>query len=629
MANNNWSVLLKAEIDKAGINSDLQTVQSILNRNTLKMMPKLESASIENQIKSVSSLIAKDLNKTYNLKINSKDVMSALKSVQKEAEAVSKQISTGLNNGFSDLRKQAYQSIGQKSPELTKMADYYKDLEKQATATAEKVNQTFTAMRKNAYQSIGQKSPELTRMAEYYTKMAQEAEKVGNVKQKMDLSSVDASVAKVTSSYERLSKTTTQLDSDFAKLKELQQSLASSSSDEKLVADYEKFNQTLQKVTNQVKTLSAEQNKVSGTSMLSSGKTDFLNKMSAYLRNNSALSKELTTEIKNIMSAVDRVDDASGLRNLEKQFKSVQLQAKATGQTGRSVWGQFRADIKNFSHFIGAGTAVMQAIYQIRNAFKEFKEVDTILTEISKTSGQAREDLESLGKTAYESASAYGRTVTDYLNAVKEMNRAGFYGESGNKMAELSLLAQSAGDMTSELSNDYLLATNAAYRLQGDTQKLNDILDGQDLITNRNAISMQDMSEAMTVVGSQAANSRVGVDELSAAIGTLVSSTRKSGNEVATSLKAIFINLQNVASSKINNTLKAAGTSMTVMKDGIEQLRTPMEILKDLAKTYRELDEADPLKAQITTVIGGKHHADICVCVQKCAQITHLIAGSA
>ena len=619
MANSNWSVLLKAEIDKTGVSSDLKTIQGILDRSTLKMMPKLESASIENQIKSVSSLIAKDLNKTYNLKINSKDVMAALKSVQKEAETVSKQISTSLNNGFSDLRKQAYQSIGQKSPELTKMADYYKDLEKQAAATAEKINQTFTTMRKNAYQSIGEKSPELTRMAEYYTKMAQEAEKVGTVKQKMDLSSVDASVAKVTSSYERLSKTTTQLDSDFAKLKELQQSLASSSSDEKLVADYEKFNQTLQKVTNQVKTLSAEQNKVSGASMLSSGKTDFLNKMSAYLRNNSALSKELTAEIKNIMNAVDRVDDASGLRNLEKQFKSVQLQAKATGQTGRSVWGQFRADIKNFSHFIGAGTAVMQAIYQIRNAFKEFKEVDTILTEISKTSGQAREELESLGKTAYESAMEYGRTVTDYLDAVKEMNRAGFYGESGNKMAELSLLAQSAGSLDPTLANDYLLATNAAYQLQGNVEKLNGVLDGQDLITNRNAISMQDMSEAMKVVGSQAANSRVGVDELSAAIGTMVSSTRKGGNEVATSLKAIFINLQNVASSKINNTLKDAGTSMTVMKDGIEQLRTPMEILKDLAKTYNELDEADPLKAQITTNIGGKHHADFCVYVQKCA----------
>ena len=450
MANSNWSVLLKAELDKNGIQSDLRTVQGILDRSTLKMIPKLEDSSIRNQISSISSLIAKDLNKTYNLKINSNDVMSALKSVEKE---------------FGVTEQQA---------------------------------------------------------------------------------------------------------------KKLQASL-------------------------------------------NIGKTDALNKMSAYLRNNSALGKELTAEIKNIMSAVDRVDNVSGLKNLEKQFKSVQLAAKATGQTGRSWLGQVRKDFSNFATFLGAGTVTMTAINQIRNAFNEFKEVDTILTEISKTSGQAREELESLGKTAYESASAYGRTVTDYLNAVKEMNRAGFYGEAGNQMAELSLLAQSAGDLDSTLANDYLLATNAAFQLQGDIEKLNGVLDGQDLITNRNAISMQDMSEAMKVVGSQAANSRVGVDELSAAIGTMVSSTRKSGNEVATSLKAIFINLQNVSSSKIIKTLEAAGTSMTVMKDGIEQLRTPMEILKDLAKTYNELDEADPLKAQITTNIGGKHHADICVCVQKCA----------
>ena len=313
MASTDFIVKLIAQIDKSGLPSDVKVIQDILNRSTLKMIPKLEDASIKNQLQSLSSLIAKDFNKKFNLNVNAKDVMSALKSVQKE---------------FGVTEQQA---------------------------------------------------------------------------------------------------------------KKLQASL-------------------------------------------NIGKTDALNKMSAYLRNNTALSKEFTAEVKNIMSAVERVDDVSGLKNLEKQFKSVQLAAKATGQTGRSVWGQVKKDFSNFGTFIGVGTITMQAINQIRNAFNEFKEVDTILTEISKTSGQTREELESLGKTAYESAMEYGRTVTDYLDAVKEMNRAGFYGEAGNQMAELSLLAQSAGDMTSELSNDYLLATNAAYRLQGDTQKLNDILDGQDLI---------------------------------------------------------------------------------------------------------------------------------------------------
>ena len=72
MANSNWSVLLKAELDKNGIQSDLKTVQGILDRSTLKMMPHIEDSSIRNQIQNITSLIAKDINNTYNLKNNSK-----------------------------------------------------------------------------------------------------------------------------------------------------------------------------------------------------------------------------------------------------------------------------------------------------------------------------------------------------------------------------------------------------------------------------------------------------------------------------------------------------------------------------------------------------------------------------
>ena len=437
MANSNWSVLLKAELDKNGIQSDLRTVQGILDRSALKMIPKLEDSSIRNQISSISSLIAKDLNKTYNLKINSKDVMSALKSVEKE---------------FGVTEQQA---------------------------------------------------------------------------QKLQAS-------------------------------------------------------------------------------LNIGKTDFLNKMSAYLRTNTALSKEFVAEIKNIMNAVERVDDVSGLKNLEKQFKSVQLAAKATGQTGRSWLGQFRNDIKNFSQFIGAGTAVMQAIYQIRNAFNEFKEVDTILTEIAKTSGQAREELESLGKTAYESASRWGVAATDYLKVVQEMNRSGFTGKKGEDMADLTMMAMSAGDLDANLAQKYILATNAAYGYKASVEDITKALDMQNILTDRNSVSLQDMAEATSIVGSLAANSGVKIDELSAIIGTLVSTTKQSGSEVANATKAIIMNLQNVGSNKIIDTLDKANASMFTMKDGIEQLRTPVQILDDLAKTFNSLDEADPLRAEITTNIGGK-----------------------
>ena len=92
------------------------------------------------------------------------------------------------------------------------------------------------------------------------------------------------------------------------------------------------------------------------------------------------------------------------------------------------------------------------------------------------------------------------------------------------------------------------------------------------------------MANAMTTVGSNAANAGVKVDELSALIGTAVATTKKEGNEVGTAFKTIFVNLQNTASSKIQNTLEKAGTSMTTIVNGVERLRSPVAILKDLAK---------------------------------------------
>ena len=164
-----------------------------------------------------------------------------------------------------------------------------------------------------------------------------------------------------------------------------------------------------------------------------------------------------------------------------------------------------------------------------------------------------------------------------------------------------------------------MLATNAAYKYEGNAEKLNAVLDGQNSISNQNSVSMADMAEAMSEAGTVAANYRVSIEDLSAMIGTMEAVTKSGGSEVGNAIKSILINLQNITSSKIVDTLDAANASMTEMVNGVEQLRDPIAILRDLAATFTQLDEADPLRAEILTVIGGKYQADVCLYVQKCA----------
>lgn len=205
------------------------------------------------------------------------------------------------------------------------------------------------------------------------------------------------------------------------------------------------------------------------------------------------------------------------------------------------------------------------------------------------------------------------------------MSRAGFGEIESEQMAELSTLAQSAGDMTAELANQYLIATNAAYKLEGSTEKLNRVLDGQNLITNKNALNLSELAEGTKIVASQAANAGIGADQLTAALGTMIATTQQSGSEMANAFKGILINLQQIKGytdeetgetfdaeslSKYEKACEAMGVSLKEMKDGILQLKNPMQILDELADKYKELDASSTLRANLLSSVGGKYRAN-------------------
>jgi len=295
---------------------------------------------------------------------------------------------------------------------------------------------------------------------------------------------------------------------------------------------------------------------------------------------------------------------------MDNELKETENSMRSLGRLAASLKEQVSQAAQSFSDCLSLNSGVMLLISKTREAVSEIRELDSILTEISQTSSMTSRQLKQLGMDAYDTASKYGRTAGEYLRAVQEIERLGFSGRKGAAMAEQSLLAQSAGGMDGELASSYILATNAAYQLNGEAEKLNAILDGQNSITSRNSIAMADMAAAMTEAGTTASGYRVSIEELSAMIGTLGAVTELNGSEVGNAVKAILDNLQNVSSDKITDTLNAANISMTKMVNGAEKLRSPIDILRDLAAAFSRLDENAPLRTEILTNIGQDAHAN-------------------
>lgn len=360
------------------------------------------------------------------------------------------------------------------------------------------------------------------------------------------------------------------------------------------------------------------------------------NDIQNWLSKNTAASKSARTSLEAYFKELSegRVT-AERLKYIETELKKIDTQQRGMGKLGLAFKDQWAQAVDSFKTWLSASSAIMLVVSKTKEAVTELKEIDTILTEISKTNDKlSKSDLKNIGNNAFETASKYGKKATDYLSGVQEASRAGY--ENAENIAELSTAAQGAGDMTAELANSYIIATDKAYGMEGSVQKLTQTLDGANEITNHNAVNMTELAEGMKVVGSQAASSQISVEETTAALGTLIAVTQQGGSQMGNAFKGILMNLRQVTGevdgeeidqeslTKYEKACEALGVSLSEVKDGAVSLKEPMQILKELSAEYTKLDKDDAKRANLLSAIGGKiYHV-----VQKCITRMNLNAGN-
>lgn len=337
----------------------------------------------------------------------------------------------------------------------------------------------------------------------------------------------------------------------------------------------------------------------------------------------------MISSLKKLLNASDKT--ASQLKisfdQIDRSFRSSQEEIKAFGKSGLSFFDNLKEKVSKFAGWMTMTFSVSYLASSVRDSITELKELDTILTEISKTSDRTDANLEKLGDSAFSTASSLGRKATDYLSGVQEAARAGFNEKESEDMAELSILAQSAGDMTSDLANQYLIATNAAYEYDGNIEKLNAALDSQNYITNHNALNMTDLAEATKIAASQSKTAGIQIDEMTAAVGTMIATTQQGGDIAGRAFKGLIMNLQQVEGTaeeigdggdaittesltKYEKACKDLGVSLKEVKDGTLQLRDPMQVLNDLAESVSKESEGSIKVANLINSVGGKYRGN-------------------
>lgn len=317
------------------------------------------------------------------------------------------------------------------------------------------------------------------------------------------------------------------------------------------------------------------------------------------------------------LNASGKVQD--GAQKAATEVKNVGKAAKETSGFADLMGDSFGRVAAKMAMWQLLGNAIAGVKRSFVEALDTMKSVDDEMVTIRKVTGATTEELNRIEKQAYDTASAYGVAADEYLQFVSGFSRAG-YGEQASALAELAAKTQIVGDTNAETAQQFLLSVDAAYKYQGNIEQLTKVLDGANEIDNKYATSIQKIAEGLGKVAPIAAQAHVGVDELTAAIGTITAVTQRSGTEASTALRALFLNIIGDTKTEIDEGVTWTTGEIAGLRDVIKlyakdaydaaqasgDVINPMKAIAGLSKSMKDGLLTEQQLMEMVSDIGGK-----------------------
>ena len=347
-------------------------------------------------------------------------------------------------------------------------------------------------------------------------------------------------------------------------------------------------------------------------------------KLDSYMSKNSKIgtSSVLRDEADKVRNLINSVTDKQSFADADNALKLFQSTVRATGFETANALDKIKAMASQAKTILGVFGLASSAVENFSKSLKTLKANDSILAQISRTSQLTKPQLEEINDRSFQVAGRYGQSSGDYLRTVQDMSLAGYQDPGG--MAQLSTAVQSAGNMTADLAEKYLIATDKAFGMKGAVSVLTAALDGANHIAARHSLSMSDLAEAMSLAGAQAADSGLKVNETAAALSAMMSITQQGGSQAAGALKSLLMNLSQVTgevtetgasidSESLERYRKACadlGVSLTTVRNGAVSLKEPMGIIRELSAAYMSLAPSDTRRSNLLESTGSQAGAE-------------------
>ena len=526
-SNNDFKVILEAMID----NSSLSNIQKQLAKERLKISADI---SIE-------------------------DFAKSKQAIEKQIEALGKEIKSILGDSISD--KQSSQWAKQ----------YYNQMVSGAKQAAKEQENLVNAMAK------GREQAELARQAEEKRQQAAQSKAINKAleeeyNQKQKIIAQEEKLAQVTA--EKANKIQLSFDTGNYQSKvnslvartnqwvdangnaristeSLQTALNNlgtaytnlNSSGGNTVANQQALIEAEKALDIEVKKVQSSITTMNSTIAKSSAVDALRQKVQQFYDINTASHGKWGNSLKSIMSQLASGTEVpiTKLKELERQFITIQNAARQAGKLGLSFFDTIKQGMSKFSYWTSSTFIIMKTVQEFKQMISNVEELDDALTNISYTMDVSNSQLEKIGNSALQTAKDLNTSASNVLDAVKTYANANETADSILNKAKPTIMMSNVTGMGTEQTVDIIQGTIEQFDLEDTEEQLMHISDVLQTVSMSMpydfAKGVNELSEGIQASGSVAKDAGYDLENYTALLGTLIAKTRQSGSELGRSLR--------------------------------------------------------------------------------------------
>ena len=346
------------------------------------------------------------------------------------------------------------------------------------------------------------------------------------------------------------------------------------------------------------------------------------NKMSTWLEKNTNASKDFGSQIQYLRERLKGIDITSDdaadhLKQLAKEFKSVQQSAIAAGKTGKSFGTTIKSAFKGLIGVISVGAVFSKSVETLKEMYQAVYDIDTAMVNLMKVTDETSSRYNTFLKDAATSAKVLGRSVSSLVDQSATWAKLGYSLDEAEELAKLSSIYANVADVDDATAVSDMVTAMKAFNIEAGNAV--NIIDPLNELGNNFATSAADLGEGLSK--SASAMNAAGTDMYK----TLAMLT---GGAEITQDAGEFGNFLKVASMRIRGMkgeLEELGEEVDESVDSISKVQTQIlnlthgkvnifddmgefrdyyDIMKDIADVMDELTSTE--QAALSEILFGK-----------------------